>query len=49
MRQARVLALALAAAGVLSAGSCVNNQTTQGGGGAGGATDDQGTGGTAGD
>ncbi len=32
MRQARVLALALAAAGVLGAGSCVNNPTTQNGG-----------------
>jgi D-xylose transport system substrate-binding protein len=34
MRQARVLALALAAAGVLGAGACVNNtDTTQNGGG----------------
>ena len=32
MRQARVLALALAVTGMFSAGSCVNNQTTQNGG-----------------
>ena len=32
MRQARVLALALAAASALAAGSCVNNTTTQNGG-----------------
>ncbi|MBV8859661.1 MAG: substrate-binding domain-containing protein [Acidobacteria bacterium] len=35
MRQARVLALALAAAGVLGAGSCVNNTDTNQNGGAG--------------
>jgi D-xylose transport system substrate-binding protein len=35
MRQARVLALALAAAGIFGAGSCVNNPTTQNGTGAG--------------
>jgi D-xylose transport system substrate-binding protein len=48
MRQARVLALALAAAGVLAAGACVNNPTQNGGGGGANTAGGTASGGTAG-